>query len=133
MYRMVKSIMITPDGKYHEVSQEEETAAMRGRRYIGYGLQVPKTWEHKKLRLTVTMLDQFTPEDPPNSWATVLFRKLYSNGGGVDDEIPGLVFISNETDNEVIDFTMEDFVYIWTRVILPKELVFEYLCYVTYM
>ena len=46
---MVKSIMITPDGKCHEVSEEEENAAMRGRNYTGYALQVPETWEHKKI------------------------------------------------------------------------------------
>ncbi len=44
---MVKSFMITPDGKYHELSQEQEVAAMRGRHYTGYGLQVPETWRIK--------------------------------------------------------------------------------------
>lgn len=109
--------MITPDGKCHEVSEEEEEAAMRGRNYTGYALQVPETWEHKKFRLTMTMLDVFMPGDPPNPLATMLFRKLYCNGGGIDDAIPGVVFISNETADDIVDFTTDDFAYLFTKAI----------------
>ncbi len=114
---MVKSVMITEEGKVHELSQEEEAAATRGRWYAEHSLQVPERWRFKKFRLTITMLDQFQPEDEPNPLATMLFRKLRAEHYTPDDIIFGKVFLANETDDELIDFTKEDFAYIFTRAI----------------
>ena len=63
------------------------------------------------------MLDVFMPGDPPNPLATTIFRKLYCNGGEVDDAIPGVVFLSNETDEDVVDFAREDFAYLFTKAV----------------
>ena len=49
--------------------------------------------------------------------AIVLFRKLKSMHYTPDDVIPGIVFIGNETDEELVDFTVEDFQYVLKRSI----------------
>ena len=112
---MVKSIMITEEGKVHEMSEEEEAAATRGRWYAGYALPVPERWRFKQFRLTMTMLDQFQPDDEPNPLATMLFRKHRAEHYTPDNVIFGKVFLANEDSEKVLDFTKDDFAYIFTK------------------
>ncbi len=114
---MPKSVMITADGKYHEVSEEEKAAICSTRMYSGAALAVPERWPHNKFRLTMIMLDQFEPDDRPNPMATVLFRKLKSMHYTPDGVIPGIVFIGKETDEELVDFTVEEFQYVLKKSI----------------
>ncbi len=109
--------MITADGKYQEVSEEEKAAICSARVYSGTALAVPERWPHNKFRLTMIMLDHFEPDDKPNPMATVLFRKLKAMHYTPDDVIPGIVFIGNETDDELVDFSIEDFQYVLKRSI----------------
>jgi hypothetical protein len=64
------------------------------------------------------MLDLFVPNDDVNVVATVLFRKLRS-GHGVpcNDIICGTVHLVKENEHDVIDFTMEDYVYVVMQVL----------------
>ena len=109
--------MITADGECHEVSEEEKAAICSARVYSGAALAVPERWPHNKLRLTIIMLDQFESDDKPNPMATVLFKKLKAMRYTPDDVIPGVVFIGNKTDEELVDFTVEDFQYVLKRSI----------------
>ena len=63
------------------------------------------------------MLDQFESDDKPNPMATVLFRKLKALRDTPEDVILGVVFIGNETDEELVDFSIEDFQYVLKRSI----------------
>ncbi len=106
---MPKSVMITADGKYHEVSEEEKAAICSSLLYSGAALAVAERWPHSKFRLTMIVLDQFEPDDKPNPMATVLYRKLKAMHYTPEDVIPGVVFIGNETDDELVGFPLKIF------------------------
>ena len=64
----------------------------------------------------MTMVDQFSDFDPITILATALFRKLRSPMYTPTDIILGDVYTSNETEHEVVDFTLEDFNYILRKL-----------------
>ncbi len=110
---MVITAQITPNGKVTEMSSEEADKQKGERIYSGAALDVPEHWEHKRYRLTMTMLDTFDCEDDPcgddlNVLAPTIYRRARSDNYTPDDMIYGTLYISNETINEIIDFTKED-------------------------
>jgi hypothetical protein len=111
---MVKAIKITELGEVSIVEPEEdEDYKAMGARHGGrdsWELGVPERWEHKKFRLSMTTLGFFTEEDDLNLTATYLWAHLRTGG---QQPILGTVFLFNETKDEVIDMTMEDFGYIF--------------------
>jgi hypothetical protein len=73
----------------------------------------------------MTMLDTFDCEEDPcgdelNVLATTIYRRTRSDNYTPDDMIYGTVYISNETSNEIIDFTNEDLAYICKQVFKPQ-------------
>ena len=106
------SIKITPDGNISEVSRQQENEETAYRTQCCWSLAVPEQWEHKKSRLALTMLDTFNADDDLNILATMLFRKLRSPHCEIDNVICGTLYIANETVDEIIDFTMDDYIYI---------------------
>ena len=104
----------------------EEADKQKGERiYSGAALNVPEHWEHKRCRLTMTMMDAFDCEDDPcgdelNVLATTIYRRTRSENYTPDDRIYGTVYIGNENANEVIDFTKEDLTYICKQVLKPQ-------------
>ena len=73
----------------------------------------------------MTMLDTFDPRGDPcgdelNVLATTIYRRTRSENYTPDDMIYGTVYISNETINEIIDFTKEDLTYICKQVLKPQ-------------
>ena len=64
----------------------------------------------------MAMLDLCPEGDQLNILATVLFRRLRYKDQEPDDAIFGTVYIANETVDEIIDFTMDDYIYIRDRV-----------------
>ena len=122
---MVITVQITPNGKVTEMSSEEADKQKGERIYSGAALNVPEHWEHKRYRLTMTMLDTFDCEEDPcgdelNVLATTIYRRTRSDNYTPDDMIYGTVYISNETINEIIDFTNEDLAYICKHVFKPQ-------------
>ena len=111
---MVKAIKITACGKVSIVEPEEdEDYKAMGARDGGrdsWCLGVPERWEHNKFRLSMTTLGFFTEEDDLNRAATHLWNHLRTGG---QQPIVGTVFLYNETREEVVDMTMDDFVYIF--------------------
>ena len=74
--RHMSCIKTAADGLTTEISHrqyEEETA---DKMYSGSALLRPERWEHARYKLTMTMLDLFTPSDDVNIVATVLCRRL---------------------------------------------------------
>ena len=51
-----------------------------------------------------------------NIVATALARRLRYKDHETDDVILGTVYIANETVDKIIDFTMDDYIYIRDRV-----------------
>ena len=122
---MVITVQITPNGKVTEMSSEEADKQKGERIYSGAALDVPDRWEHKRYRLTMTMLDTFNREDDPcgdelNVLATTIYRNTRSNTYTPNDMIFGTVYIGNETATEIIDFTKEDLTYICKQVFKPQ-------------
>ena len=110
---MVITVQITPNGKVTEMTAEEADEQKGDRIYSGTSLNTPEHWEHKKYRLTMTMLDTFDYEnDDINVIATTIYRHMRSPDFTPDDIILGTVYISNETIDKIIDFTKEDLTYI---------------------
>ena len=123
---MVITLQITPNGKVTEMSSEEPDKHKGKRIYSGATLNVPEHWAHKRYRLTMTMLDAFDCEeedpcgDELNVLATTIYRRTRSENYAPNDIIYGTVYISNETINEIIDFTKEDLTYICKQVFKPQ-------------
>ena len=122
---MVITVQITPNGKVTEMSSEEADKQKGERIYSGAALNVPEHWEHKRYRLTMTMLDTFDCEDDPcgdelNVLATTIYRHTRSDNYMPNDMIYGTVYIGNETATEIIDFTKEDLAYICKQVFKPQ-------------
>ena len=111
---MVKAIKIKACGHVSMVEPEEdEDYKAMGERRGGrdsWFLGVPERWEHHKFRLSMTTLGFFTEEDTLNSTATELWNHLRTGG---QQPIVGTVFLYNETREDVVDMTMDDFVYIY--------------------
>ncbi len=110
---MVKSVKITPDGKVVEVSEEEEDELKSSRNWDGRSLLVPEHWKRdRKFRLTLTFPDMYEDIDLFNPLATRLLYDLRHPTVKSKDVICGTAFLSNETFQQLIDFTKEDFEYI---------------------
>lgn len=114
---MVKSVMITPDSKISEVSEEEEDAFKEGRNWDGRSLLVPEHWNYdQKFRLTLTFPDMYGDGDAYNPLATMLLHNLrhpmHPKLGGNGEVMCGTVFVSNENANHLLDFTKPDFKYV---------------------
>ena len=70
----------------------------------------------------MTMLDTFDyEEDDINVIATTIYRHMRSRDFTPDDIILGTVYISNETADEIIDFTKEDLTYICKQAFKPEK------------
>ena len=122
---MAITVQITPNGKVTEMSSEEADKQTGERIYSGAALNVPDHWEHKRYRLTMTMLDTFDFDDDPcgdelNVLATTIYRRTRSDNYMPDDKIYGTVYTSNETINEIIDCTSEDLTYICKQIFKPQ-------------
>ena len=70
----------------------------------------------------MTMLDRFEANGKPNNMATIIYRNMRSGAYMPDDAIYGTVYISNETANEIVDFTMQDFVYMYNQIFKPVNI-----------
>ena len=97
----------------------EEADKQKGERiYSGAALNVPEHWEHKRYRLTMTMLDIFDyEEDDMSVLATTIYRHMRPGNYTPDDIIYGAVCIGNANANKVIDFTKEDLAYICKQLL----------------
>ena len=114
---MVKAIKIKIDGSVEEVvdgREDPEYQDMRMRRSIDtWCLSIPEHWEHKKFKLSMSCYGFFEPDDPLNKLATILWLKIRNSGL---QPIVGTVYLFNEDDDDMIDFTMEDFKYIMDKL-----------------
>ena len=122
---MVITVQITPNGKVTKMSSEEADEQKGERIYSGAALNVPEHWEHKRYRLTMTMLDTFDCEEDPcgdelNVLATTIYRRMRSENYTPDDIIYGTVYIDKENANEVIDFTKEYLTNICKQELKPQ-------------
>ena len=117
---MSKAIKITPDCKVIMVDDWRSDPDYIGKCMAGYSLSLPQFWKHKLFYLSVFMLDIFEDHDIYNPLATMLFRKLKSQYGSNDEVVCGALFICNEDDESELDFTLEDYEYILSKLHLFK-------------
>jgi len=113
MTRNNKVIKISVLGDVSEIDNEQQRHETKGRTQSCYWLNVPEYWKHdRKFKLCMIMLDIFKPGDDLNIQATILFNRLRTSTSLADTLIYGDVYIATETDEEIIDFTKEDFKYV---------------------
>ena len=117
MTRNNKVIKISVLGDVSEIDGEQQRHETKGRTQSAHSLPFPEYWEHdRKFRLSITMLDRFEPGDDLNKQATILFNRLRTSRCLADTIIRGDVYISNETDEDIIDFTQDDFNYVLRHI-----------------
>ena len=112
---------LTPDGKSWEVSSGQAADEQSSRVYNGLALDTPEHWEQNHYILTMTMLDRFETNDKPNKMATIIYRNMRSGAYMPDDAIYGTVYISNETANKIVGFTMHDFMYMYNQIYYARK------------
>ncbi len=114
---MVNSVRITPNGLTSLVSEEQECRDKGDRIYDCRALQVPEFWEHdKKFRLTMSFPDLSEDKDKFNPIATAVLSRLRSPSGWSTDLICGTAFLYNDTEDDIVDFNLEEFNYIWGKM-----------------
>ena len=116
---MVIMVTLTPDGRAWEVSSEQADNEQSSRVDNGLALDTPDHWEQNKYILAMTMLDRFEANDKPNNMATIIYRNMRSGAYMPEDAIYGTVYIPNETTNEIDDFTMQYFMYMYNHRFKP--------------
>ena len=112
-------VTITPDGRAWEVSSEQADDERRTRVHNGLALDTPQRKDQNHYILTMTMLDTFETADKPNKMATINYRNMRSGAYMPEDTICGTVYITNETANEIVDFTTHDFMYMYNQICKP--------------
>ena len=108
-----------PEGRAWEVSSEQADDERITRVYGGMALDTPQHWDQNNYTLTMTMLDTFEAADKPNRMATIIYCNMRSGAYMPDDTICGTVYITKETANEFVDFTMHDFMYMYNQIFKP--------------
>jgi hypothetical protein len=90
----------------------------RDRPFDSHYLARPEKWDGKKFRLGFVWWDTFKEDDTNyNILGTYLYRMLKHPGAILDDVIPGPVYLVNEDDEGIIDFTKDDLKYILNQSI----------------
>ena len=105
MMKSVKCVKITVDGVMSEITQVFEDAdykAMRG--HDSHSLPLGEKWG---FRLSITTQDFFEETDPENETASMIYH-LLKHSGFEAEILKGTVFIFNEDEHKVIDFTVEE-------------------------
>ena len=110
-------VKISAPGGVAEITAEQQREETRFRTQCAWSLSRPTDWEHKRtFRLSMTMIDQLSDFDQINIQATNLLIKLRSCVYTPTDFILGDVYISNETEHDVVDFALEDLNYILRKL-----------------
>ena len=113
----LRCIKIASNGSVEEISHSQYDEETADRLYSGSALMLTEYWETDNYKLTMTMPYLFAPEDDVNIIATMLFRKLRSRHGvPCLNVVCGTAYLVNESDTEIIDFTMQDFLFVRNRV-----------------
>jgi hypothetical protein len=83
------------------------------------GARHARALEANRYTLTMTMLGKFEATDKPNNMATLIYRNMRSGAYMPDDAIYGTVYLSYEAANNIVCFTMQDFVCMYNQTCKP--------------
>ena len=112
-----KCIKVATDGTITQITEQEQEKETKGRTQSAYALPVPQFWKHERtFVLSVVMNDMFTDEDCVNIPATMIWSHLRHEGAKPTEPIYGDFYMYNENSEDIIDFTMDDFVYILSKM-----------------
>ena len=104
-----------------EFIQDEEYQS-HVRSWDSHCLSRCERWKHRRFRLSMVCWDMFYPEeDEENLLATYIYRRLKHYGGRLEDLIYGPVYITNEDENGIIDFTKQDLKYILEKLYIKGD------------
>ena len=113
---MKKAIKISQDSTITIVDDWQNDEDYMNNVISGYSLCLPQFWDYRVFKLTVFIVDIYDESHEINNVATNIFRKLYHPCGQVDQVIKGFMFICNEDDEQPIDFTLDDYHYLLTKL-----------------
>ena len=108
---MVKGIKITTNGETIEFDDNDDE--YNNVEKDGYSLMLPERWEHKKYKLAF-MVECYSQEY--NALGSYLYNRMYLHHQDIDGSIFGDVFIMNENEKDIIDFTKDDMDYILDKL-----------------
>ena len=121
-----KCIKVSTDGTITQITEEEQEEETKGRTQSCYALPVPQFWGHDKtFILSVVMNDMFTDEDCINIPGSIIWNHLRFESAKPTEAIYGNIYLYNENSDEIIDFLMDDFIYILSKM---KRHVADALC-----
>ena len=111
---MVKFLKLTPGYRVIECDDIVNDDEFQSREMVVYSLGQTQVWEHKEYRLLM-YVEKDDSDLFHNSVASFLYEKLKSSNYE-NKPINGRVFITNANDEQEIDFTWDDFDYIWKKI-----------------
>ena len=112
-----KCIKVSTDGTITQITEEEQEAETKGRTQSCYALPVPQFWGHDKtFILSVVMNDMFTDEDCINIPGSIIWNHLRFESSKPTEAIYGNIYLYNENSDEIIDFLMDGFLYILSKM-----------------
>ena len=121
-----KCIKVSTDGTITQITEEEQEEETKGRTQSCYALPVPQFWGHDKtFILSVVMNDMFTDEDCINIPGSIIWNHLRFESAKPTEAIYGNIYLYNENSDEIIDFLIDDFLYILSKM---KRHVTDALC-----
>ena len=120
---MVKSIMLTPLS-VEEIDEETKLEEVWNIGKEGYALDTPLVWFQRPYKLTMFVLCHANERFGLNVEAMAIFNRLYNaaDGDGVvrnrymAEPIYGPVIISNEDEDGMEDFTLDDYRFVLNKV-----------------
>ena len=121
-----KCIKVSTKGTITQITEDEQEEETKGRTQSCYALPIPQFWEHERtFILSVVMNDMFTDADCVNIPGTIIWNHLRFEDPQPVEPIYGNMYIYNENEDEIIDFLMDDFIYILSKM---KRHVADALC-----
>ena len=109
---MPKAIKITPNSIEEIDHHPWKDPYHEKKSWDCFCLHQPLHWEHKRFRLCAVIHGRFQPHDEYNPLATEIWQKLRCRYQPVDMKIFGIMFITNENEDDIIDFVRDDLEYI---------------------
>jgi len=106
-----KLIKISVLGEVDQIDYNQYRKETKDRTQSSFSLSVPEKWD---FRLSCIMLDTFQEYDDLNVGGTFIYNLLRSTKN--EDIICGDIYISNESIDDMIDFSINELKYILEKM-----------------
>ena len=113
----MKAVKITTGNQIMEIETDTDKD-FNTIEHDGGCLLVPEFWKYKNFKLAI-FVECYSTEY--NLWGSVVYKRLKNRNYDMDDGIHGNMYIMNEDDKDIVDFTIEDMNYIFKKMSKLKK------------